>query len=58
MLAPYPSVESSLANSESEAEIQAEIMLGALDGLAFRWSLDTDFAFVAAEGPLVLFDLP
>ncbi len=31
--------------SEDEAEIQAEILLGALDGLAFRWSLDTDFAF-------------
>lgn len=31
--------------TESEAETQAEILLGALDGLAFRWSLDTDFAF-------------
>ncbi len=31
--------------SGGEAEIQAEILLGALDGLAFRWSLDTDFAF-------------
>ncbi len=31
--------------TEAEAETQAEILLGALDGLAFRWSLDTDFAF-------------
>ena len=30
---------------EGESEIHAEILLGALDGLAFRWSLDTDFAF-------------
>lgn len=28
-----------------EAEIQSELLLGALDGLAFRWSLDTDFDF-------------
>lgn len=33
--------------SSAEAEIQAEILLGALDGLAFRWSLDTDFALGA-----------
>lgn len=31
--------------SDSDAGIQAEILLGALDGLAFRWSLDTDFDF-------------
>ncbi len=31
--------------TRNEAEIQAELMLGALDGLAFRWSLDTDFDF-------------
>ena len=31
--------------SPTEAEVQAEILLGALDGLAFRWSLDTEFAF-------------
>jgi AcrR family transcriptional regulator len=30
----------------ADAEIRAELLLGALDGLAFRWSLDTDFAFV------------
>ena len=28
-----------------EAAIQVELLLGTLDGLAFRWSLDTDFAF-------------
>lgn len=28
-----------------EAHDGAEVLLGALDGLAFRWSLDTDFAF-------------
>ena len=31
--------------SETEATQQAEILLGALDGLAVRWVLDTDFAF-------------
>lgn len=29
----------------TEATERAEVLLGALDGLAFRWSLDTDFAF-------------
>ncbi len=29
----------------TEAAIRAELLLGALDGLAFRWSLDTDFDF-------------
>lgn len=28
-----------------DAEVQAELLLGALDGLAFRWSLDQDFDF-------------
>jgi AcrR family transcriptional regulator len=28
-----------------ESEIQAELLLGALDGLAFRWALDSDFDF-------------
>lgn len=28
-----------------EANIQAELLLGTLDGLAFRWSLDRNFAF-------------
>lgn len=28
-----------------DAEIQAELLLGALDGLAVRWALDTTFAF-------------
>lgn len=28
-----------------EAEMRAELLLGALDGLAFRWSLDHSFAF-------------
>ncbi len=27
----------------SEIEVQAELLLGALDGLAFRWSLDSSF---------------
>jgi hypothetical protein len=27
------------------AEVQAELLLGALDGLAFRWALDSDFDF-------------
>jgi AcrR family transcriptional regulator len=31
--------------TDAEATIQAELLLGALDGLAFRWSLDTRFAF-------------
>lgn len=31
--------------SEEDAEIQAELLLGALDGLAVRWALDTTFAF-------------
>lgn len=31
--------------SEQDAEIQAELLLGALDGLAVRWTLDTSFAF-------------
>jgi AcrR family transcriptional regulator len=29
----------------TEAHVDAEVLLGALDGLAFRWSLDTEFAF-------------
>ena len=28
-----------------ESEVQAELLLGALDGLAFRWALDGDFDF-------------
>ena len=28
-----------------EAEVRAELLLGALDGLAFRWALDSDFDF-------------
>ena len=28
-----------------ETEVQAELLLGALDGLAFRWALDSDFDF-------------
>lgn len=28
-----------------DAEVQAELLLGALDGLAFRWTLDQDFDF-------------
>jgi AcrR family transcriptional regulator len=28
-----------------EAEVTAELLLGALDGLAFRWSLDREFPF-------------
>ncbi len=28
-----------------ESEVQAELLLGALDGLAFRWALDSDFDF-------------
>ncbi len=31
--------------STDEATVQAELLLGALDGLAFRWSLDKAFAF-------------
>ncbi|MGI9529108.1 MAG: TetR/AcrR family transcriptional regulator [Acidimicrobiia bacterium] len=31
--------------AELDAEIQAELLLGALDGLAVRWALDTTFAF-------------
>ena len=31
--------------TEREAEVQAELLLGALDGLAVRWALDTSFAF-------------
>ncbi len=27
------------------SEVQAELLLGALDGLAFRWALDSDFDF-------------
>jgi len=30
-----------------ESEVQAELLLGALDGLAFRWALDGDFDFAA-----------
>jgi hypothetical protein len=30
-----------------ESEVQAELLLGALDGLAFRWALDSDFDFAA-----------
>lgn len=30
-----------------DAQVQAELLLGALDGLAVRWALDTDFAFAA-----------
>lgn len=33
--------------SGAEAEVQAELLLGALDGLAVRWALDTDFAFAS-----------
>lgn len=39
-------VRSAEGLSTSEAEIQAELLLGALDGLAVRWALDTNFAFV------------
>ena len=31
--------------SAVDSEERAELLLGALDGLAFRWSLDTDFDF-------------
>ena len=31
--------------SEEAAEMRAELMLGALDGLAFRWALDPTFDF-------------
>lgn len=31
--------------TQPEAEIQAELLLGALDGLAVRWTLDTSFDF-------------
>jgi AcrR family transcriptional regulator len=31
--------------SEEAAEMQAELLLGALDGLAFRWALDPKFEF-------------
>jgi AcrR family transcriptional regulator len=31
--------------TDGEATDRAELLLGALDGLAFRWSLDTSFAF-------------
>lgn len=39
-------VRSDATLAPADAEIRAELLLGALDGLAFRWSLDTDFAFV------------
>ena len=31
--------------SRAQAEERAELLLGALDGLAFRWSLDHEFGF-------------
>ncbi len=31
--------------AEKEAEVRAELLLAVLNGLAFRWSLDTDFDF-------------
>jgi AcrR family transcriptional regulator len=31
--------------SADNSEVQAELLLGALDGLAFRWTLDRDFDF-------------
>ena len=31
--------------AQDDAVVQAELLLGALDGLAVRWALDTDFAF-------------
>lgn len=34
-------------SSPDTATETAEILLGALDGLAFRWSLDTEFEFAA-----------
>ena len=33
------------ALGSENAEVQAELLLGALDGLAFRWALDSDFDF-------------
>jgi AcrR family transcriptional regulator len=30
-----------------DSEVQAELLLGALDGLAFRWALDSEFDFAA-----------
>ncbi len=33
------------ALSTEEAQVKAELLLGALDGLAFRWSLDPEFEF-------------
>lgn len=33
--------------SEEEAATSAELLLGTLDGLAFRWSLDNDFPFAS-----------
>lgn len=33
-----------------ESEVQAELLLGALDGLAFRWALDSDFDFATYAG--------
>ena len=40
--------------TEEEAAVEAEVLLGALDGLAFRWLLDEEFEFakhakIAAE---------
>ncbi len=31
----------------TESEVQAELLLGALDGLAFRWALDNGFDFTS-----------
>ncbi len=31
--------------SRTDAAVKAELLLGALDGLAFRWSLDPEFEF-------------
>jgi hypothetical protein len=33
------------AMSPEQSEIRAELLLGALDGLAFRWALDDEFDF-------------
>ena len=33
--------------SPSDATIKAELLLGALDGLAFRWALDSTFEFAS-----------
>jgi hypothetical protein len=33
------------AISPEQSEVRAELLLGALDGLAFRWALDDEFDF-------------